>query len=216
MRDRVGACATLLLVVPNKGECYVASVGAVQCVATSAMGAFASGWAQGRLLTTPHTLQYAHAAALLLDNHVLYSNDAERRRLQRPLQGAPLPAPVEALGLTRVLGMAALKPVLSAEPTVVRLPLSADTQQLALVSPGVAALASPMQCALCLHTYAQVGDGRHPPSIMHTPIICQLLFPHMHTRPRHSFARGRSRRVLQGWRWREAAHCGWRGTMRFQ
>lgn len=85
---------------------------------------------------------------------LVLSNDTERYRLQRALEGAPSPP---ALGsLTRVLGMTALKPTVSAEATVVRLPLTSDTQQLILASPALATLASPMQCALCLHYYSQV------------------------------------------------------------
>ncbi len=66
--------------------------------------------------------------------------------------------------MTRILGMGSYKhplstnaaPPLTAQPTVVRLPLTADVQQLVIVSPGMGALASPTQCALCLHYYAQV------------------------------------------------------------
>lgn len=139
--------------MPRQGDCYVASVGAVQCLAVCAMGAFASGWAEGRVLTTPHTLEYVGCTTMMV--HVrqppINSNDVERRRMQHAFDGPP-----PALGpLTRVLGMTALKPGVSAEPTVVRLPLTADTQQLVLVSPALAELASPMQCALCLHYYSQ-------------------------------------------------------------
>ena len=211
VRARVGASATLLLAFPRQGDCYVASVGAVQCVAASAMGAFASGWAQGRLLTAPHTLEcvplwlqaylqtafrdytwllfthtstynttkhaYTFTAAAFVHSSISpaarhSSNDSERRRVHRALDGAPLPPQLACLGLTRVLGMTALKPAVSAEPTVVRLPLTSDTQQLVLVSPALATLASPMQCALCLHYFIQVCFHAHSRmGLCKTPVI---------------------------------------------